>query len=424
MSSIKSIKWKRLDNAAKIFPATSGKNDSRVFRFSCELYEKVDSNILQDALNRTIEQFPFFSSVIRRGIFWYYLEHSDIKPVVKEEYRLPCSNLYYKDKRNLLFEVTYYNKRINLEVFHALTDGTGALEFLKQLTAYYICIKYEDTFKGKNILLNYNASLEEKESDSFQKYYTKNKNKNKSKNKNKFSRAYVIKGIKNDYEHIQIIEGVTSVKKMAELAKKYNTTITVLLTSIFLCSIHSDMTKRQEKKKVVLMIPINLRNYFKSNSARNFFSWFDVGYSFSKGEDFKDVLKSVKESFEKELNPEQISLSMNNLIELEQNLLLRIIPLNFKNIGMLIANKLSQYTETAIFSNIGKIELPEEFSPYIKLFDMFTSTPKIELCMCSYKDNLVLSFTSLFESSNIQRNFFRKLSNFGLDIEISAKQYN
>ena len=35
----KTGRWRSLDNAAKIFPATSGKKDSRVFRFACELYE-------------------------------------------------------------------------------------------------------------------------------------------------------------------------------------------------------------------------------------------------------------------------------------------------------------------------------------------------------------------------------------------------
>ena len=37
MSETKRASWRKLDNAAKIFPATSGRADTRVFRFYCEL---------------------------------------------------------------------------------------------------------------------------------------------------------------------------------------------------------------------------------------------------------------------------------------------------------------------------------------------------------------------------------------------------
>ena len=60
---------------------------------------------------------------MRKGLFWHYLEKSELRPIVRKEYKEPCSSLYVRDKKTLLFEVTYYKKRINFEVFHALTDG-------------------------------------------------------------------------------------------------------------------------------------------------------------------------------------------------------------------------------------------------------------------------------------------------------------
>ena len=78
-----------------------------------------------------MELFPLFRSVLRKGLFWYYFESSDLKPVAKKEYRLPCSGLYIRDQKNLLFEVTYYQKRINFEVFHALNRWNGGITFFK-----------------------------------------------------------------------------------------------------------------------------------------------------------------------------------------------------------------------------------------------------------------------------------------------------
>ena len=135
--------WRKLDNAALAFPLVSGKNDTRVFRFYCELKEEVNPKALQEALNQTIETLPTFLMVLRKGLFWHYLEPCNLQPIVKEEYKEPCSRLYIRDKKTLLFEVTYYKKRINFEVFHVLTDGTGATEFLKELVSNYLYLAHQ-----------------------------------------------------------------------------------------------------------------------------------------------------------------------------------------------------------------------------------------------------------------------------------------
>ena len=132
--------WRKLDNAALAFPLVTGKNDTRVFRFYCELKEAVRPEILQEALDQTMEKYPLFQAVLRKGLFWFYLERRDIRPVAREETKPPCSRLYIPDKKSLLFEVTYYQNRINFEVYHALTDGTGAMNFLLELVHNYLIL--------------------------------------------------------------------------------------------------------------------------------------------------------------------------------------------------------------------------------------------------------------------------------------------
>ena len=112
-------KWRKLDNAALAFPPSTDKNDTRVFRMYCELTEEISPRILQDALDRTMEKYPLFQVVLRKGLFWFYLERRDIRAVAKEEKKPPCSRLYIPDKKSLLFEVSYYENRINFEVYHA-----------------------------------------------------------------------------------------------------------------------------------------------------------------------------------------------------------------------------------------------------------------------------------------------------------------
>ena len=65
-----------------------------------EIKEEVKEEILQEALNQTIQKYPVFLSVMRKGLFWHYLEKSELRPVVREEYKEPCSSLYVRDKKD------------------------------------------------------------------------------------------------------------------------------------------------------------------------------------------------------------------------------------------------------------------------------------------------------------------------------------
>lgn len=100
MTRRRPVEWAKLDNAAKIFPPTSNERDTKVFRFVCELKDEIDQNILQEALNKTMPLFPFYKTVLRRGVFWYYFESTELIPEVVEEYKLPCSMLYRPNSRN------------------------------------------------------------------------------------------------------------------------------------------------------------------------------------------------------------------------------------------------------------------------------------------------------------------------------------
>ena len=63
--SKKKARWRKLDNAAKLYSAASNKKDTRVFRFYCELKEEIKEETLQKALDRTMEKYPLFRAALR-----------------------------------------------------------------------------------------------------------------------------------------------------------------------------------------------------------------------------------------------------------------------------------------------------------------------------------------------------------------------
>ena len=419
IGSSKASRWKRLDNAAKIFPSNSNKRDTKVFRFACELQEAVQQETLQCALEETLKLFPLYRSVLKRGLFWYYLEETDMKPLVKEEYRPPCSPIYDKNTKTLLFEVTYFRNRINLEVYHALTDGTGALAFLRVLVCRYLLLVHPRELAEASPFIDYDATLAQKEDDSFQKYYSGKKQPLHVKRK----RAFSLHGIKLPEYRIHITEGVIPADQVIKKAREYHTTVTVLLTSLFLLAIHTQQSVREQKNPVAVNIPVNLRKFFPSQSARNFFGLITVAYDFSSQPDaLEAVIAYVGDFFKQELTKEKMELRMNTYTAIERNILARVVPLPMKDVVLHISGSFSNREITGALSNVGVVSMPKEFEPYIRLFDVFTATNRLQICMCSYQNNMVVSFTSPFVSCDIEKHFFRSLTAMGIPVELAANR--
>lgn len=410
-------KWTGLDNAAKIFPPTSSNKAPKVFRFACELYETVDAQILQHALDQTILKFPFYQSIIKKGLFWYYFEESTLHPAVKMEDQNLCAPIYSADRPDLLFRVCYYKKRINLEVFHALTDGMGAVHFLQTLVRFYLSEKHPDSV-GEGFSTNDRGSSQEQvRQDAFEKYYDKDK----YIRNQKAERAFHIRGSHLSENRLGVIEGVLSVTSVLKNAHECHASLTEFLTALLICSIHDGMTVRDCVHPVVITIPVDLRNYFETQTARNFFGIIHVGYHFqSSGDSFSKVLSNVCRLFKEQLNPETMLEIINRYSALENKLLIKAIPLELKIPCLRLAVRHAEGEDTAAISNLGKIAMPPEMKASIRLFSVTVSTRRPQICLCSFGDTLTISYSAQLENTDIPRCFFRRLVDLGIEIEINS----
>jgi NRPS condensation-like uncharacterized protein len=329
----------------------------------------------------------------------------------------PCRGLYNEDTKQLLFSVTYYQKNINLEVYHALTDGTGALQFLRTLVLNYLLLVHPELAENPDLAIDYDASWTQKEADSFKKYYSKEK----PSPRPSFKKAYKFKGEKIEIDTLQVINGVVSVKEVLKEAHRYHTTLTIFLTALFIYAIGEEMSVHDRKKPVVVSVPVNLRSYFQSASARNFFSVMYVPYTFTEtNHDLTSIISYLQDFFKKELTTENLRRTLNKLVMLERNYITRVVPLVLKKPTLKLAYLLNSTKLTTTLSNIGVIKMPDALAPYIDLFDVYVSTNNLQLCLCSYQDKLSINFTSSFVSTEIQKNFFRALSNRGIEVCLST----
>lgn len=407
--------WKRLDNAAKIFPALASSEDTEVFRMSCTLHEDVDPHLLQSALDDTMEEFPSFRETISRGMFWYYLEDSGKRPLVHEETNTPLQPLYTKNTHGLLMDISFYKRRINFEVFHAICDGTGAVMFLRTLVANYLCLRHGLPMMKMD--LGIDLTVREKEEDSFSQHYEKDKNKGNGLGLNEFlgddkkRRIYRFNESKTPDFRQLVTAGTISVRSLKKAAAAYNTTLTVFLTSVLVAAIHSTMEPKDKNKAVSVAVPVNLRNYFESSTTRNFFGMIHVIYDFGKhGAEFDSIIRKVSAIFKRELTKEKLEKKITSQVGLEQNFGIRMIPLFIKDIAMNISQRVSLKRRTICFSNVGKVEMPKELVSYVDSFEVFNSSSARQVCMCSYGDKMVIAFSGVLAEHDVERAFFRMIA--------------
>ncbi len=404
---MKQKKWYKLDNSGKIFPPITSEYDTSVFRISCTLNEKIDESILQQALDKTIIDFPVFNSVLRKGFFWYYIESTTSSRKVKIESNPICDNIY-----GILYRVSYYINRINVEVSHPLTDGYGATVFTKCLVANYLKISHNlETSEEVD-----KSSIREKSEDAFKKYYKKFK-KHKS---NIFQSGYKIKGQEYDDYRVKYIETTCSSSKIISLSKEYNCSITEFLVSVLIESILKQMTEREKEKPVFIMVPVNLRNTFPTYTTRNFFCTMEVKYKYNEKDTLNDIISCIKEQLENELKKESLYSKMSEMIFLESFFICRIVPRVFKDFVLRTSYKITRRAHTMTLSNLGKIDMPNIYKEYIKDFCFHSSTDGMQLNVISFDDSFKMSFASHFIDTEIQKNFVRELTNMGVDFVIDT----
>jgi len=128
--------WLRLDNAAKLFPSVTSDRLTNLFRLAVRLEEEVRPDDLAQALRAVAPRFPSFQFRLKAGFFWYSLVEDSTPPEVFPESSSPC--LPFRTKARGLFRVRWFGRRLAVEFSHSLTDGVGALVFLRALTAEYL----------------------------------------------------------------------------------------------------------------------------------------------------------------------------------------------------------------------------------------------------------------------------------------------
>ena len=415
----RTIRWDKLDNTAHIFPVIAGESMTNVYRISVTLCEEIVPDILQQALDIVLPKFDVFNVRLRMGVFWYYFEENGKKaPRVVEEGLFPCRQIQPNRNQSYLFRVTYYKRRINLEVFHVLTDGMGGVNFLRELTYQYLRLAHPQLLEVTNDGLSEETSLNRE--DSFVKNYKQSKASGFKKEK-----AYILKLEKLPKGEFGVMHGYMPVSGLKEVSHRYGVSINEYLVACYIWSIYSECLHGMPSDKPIrVAVPVNLRPFYDSVTTKNFFVMVSAEFMPDKaGYTFEDIVAIVKKSLDSQITKEHLEDLFSYSVSNQMNILMRPIPLPIKNLAINAVYTKSALANTTTITNIGNISIEDAYKPYIEMFHAFIAMSKgqsLKGTICSYGDTLVFTFTSIFSETMVQRAFFRQITRDGVDVSIET----
>ncbi|MBO1029958.1 alcohol acetyltransferase [Tessaracoccus sp. SD287] len=446
--------WVRLDNASNIFLAAMSDVDTKVFRLSADLDEVVDPTLLQQALDTVFDQYVLYHSVLRRGVFWYYLEESDLRPTVTEEVLPPCDHLYHFDRHNLLFRVVHHGNRIVLEVLHALSDGTGASWVLQDLVSEYVRLRHPDEFGDVPAPSGVKHGLDP---DSFGVFHPRQPElftqaarpaplevedqvaaeqgpdtppEVAEPRKHLVSsdlfrrgrrRVHRIRGQLTPDHRTRLVELTMDVTQVLPLARAHGVSLTIYLTALFLHAIREVDGAACDDRTMAVSVPVDLRQRFASESARNFFATTRLEHC-QQDDNFTAMCASLAEQLAAQTTSSALEAKLRKLIGFEHHPFGRLLPRPIKDVVLGAVNRLNNRNLTVAMTNIGRVSFPGPVDAHVGAVYLAVSAARPQFSMASHGNILTVSFTSPFIGTEHQTAFVRELTGRGVAVQVATSK--
>ena len=427
MSKMKDFAWLKLDTAAIMFAAIQDKNVSRVFRGSFVLKdENVDGEILKQAVYDVIERFPYFRVRYKSGFFWSHLQRTDIMPVVMEETEYPAYVQWYGKNGGPELRVLYYKRRISVEFAHMLTDGDGSSEFMKSLITRYYILKGDITKDDSDALMPGDEISEEEWENCYKKFYTGEK---VAETKTEgVTHKLPMNPIDN---YLKVVFGIMPVEDIIDIAHKYGASVTETLAAAEMLA----MIKRSPEPindVIRISIPINLRQFFPSDTLRNFAGDTILEFRPEGRTDitFEEIIKELAGVLKKRITKEYVQDFINKTYGKNINPVTRWVPYYVKHKVVNSSQKKDHRNSmSVILTNVGETELPPSLIDKIERCDSIPGNVTlyglpITTSPVTHNGYMNLSFSINNKDTSFPKEFFRILSSLGVRVRIESTDDN
>ena len=407
--------WLPLDEVGKSYTQFLDRNNMAVFREAFYLKDRIHPELLQMALNFTIKRFPYFAMSVKKGFFWHYLDSIRRRFAIEKEGPLPVQRIPIAVSGSKTFRVLFYENRLSVEFFHCLTDGTGAKEFLKCLTATYLKL-IGKPIAPSPLVMDSNSMVNEAEyANDFLKVERKN---NPAGYINK--KALQLSGPLSNNRPCKVIHFRINTQSLKDAAKKHGVGLTpYVLTAMMFAS--KDAID-EIKGDIGIIIPVNMRKFIPSVTLRNLSLYTGLRKPINEIVDFDQICKENCAKLKENVTAENMLPMAAGTNGLMNNI--RYLPLPFKVLGTrTLYTIFGDNVFTCPFSNLGAVELPDDMAKEIT--GMGTSFfHRAQVTGCAVNGITTLTISKYTKDPSFEERLYSIFVEDGLDIVVEGSEYN
>ncbi|MEG2175674.1 MAG: hypothetical protein RRY97_02275 [Oscillibacter sp.] len=418
-------RWYRMDSAAILYSALQSEEYSAAYRFSALMAQEVDPLALQQAIDLTMPRFPGFSVRVARGFFWYYLEPNLAPgPFLKEDVSDPCQPFRFREDNGWLVRFYHYRNRISLEVFHALSDGAGAITFFRTLLAVYLRQLGYEIPNGKGVLDVSAPPRREELEDAYTRYAGQ-----RAPRLTYPPKAYLNTGTAEPFYTFHVTMGFVPLDTLKSKAREYGASVTEYLAAVLIRVIldrqHQERPLRE--REVALAIPINLRSFFPTDTLRNFITTVRPSIDPGLGEyTLQEIVSQVRHYMKLHTNRQELRAAFTRNVRFTTHPVLQLIPVFVKNPVMALNYRLlgvRPYSGT--FTNPGAFEVPPAMGDHIVGMEVILGQATVARCHCSsisYGNTMEITLAGTQAETDTECAFFRFLIREGIPVRIESNR--
>lgn len=369
-------------------------------------------------------RFPSVYVCLHRGVFWYYLQKLTRPPKVQPEGACPLIHMTGRELRQCCFRVLYYENRIAVECFHAVTDGGGGMVFLKTLTAAYLSLVHGIAIPAGFGVLDISAApTAEEQADLFTAAAGKTALSRKEEN------ALRLRGPREEDGFLHLIIASIPQEQLLALAHQHHCTVTALLAAVMLQSVLALAKKAQGNRWAKVTVAVDLRRVLGGSTLRNFALAVNVGVDPRLGSyTLEELTRAVQSQLDSQVTRQQMAARVAANVQPAQNFFIRAMPLPLKNFVLrAVYDRVGECKGSLNISNLGKSELPEQMHPYVQYLD-FTIGPQAtypnNCSVVSYGGVTRINLIRSTREPRLERDFLTRLVELGLEVTVDSNNGN
>jgi len=277
----------KLDVLGQYYAGTINEQHSGAFSITVHLKEKLNHQVLKQALNTLVERFPFLSGHLQSNFFEYVYEISnDPLPLI------PIENSDHTNHQ--IMRVLYGKFHFVVVVSHLLCDGRTLAKISRLLLIRYFEIL--GIYAGEIDTLEKSRCPEELEDAYLRFTNSKIKKTNRDQlGSDATGLAYHPPTSKKSL--VQTLTYPLSASLVKASAKAHEITVSGFLLALIFKSIAVERAAFKCEEPIIASIPIDCRSFFPSKTMRNFVSSQNI--TMPEVADFTTMIKQLQIAFSK-----------------------------------------------------------------------------------------------------------------------------